>query len=49
MDFESIPEELEEAAMIDGATRFGAFSRVVLPLAAPGVLAAALYAFTQKG
>ena len=45
--FESIPEELEEAAMIDGATRFGAFTRVVLPLAAPGVLAAALYAFTQ--
>jgi multiple sugar transport system permease protein len=45
--FESIPEELEEAAMIDGATRFGAFSRIVLPLAAPGVLAAALYAFTQ--
>ena len=45
--FESIPEELEEAAMIDGATRFGAFWRVVLPLAAPGLLAAALYAFTQ--
>jgi multiple sugar transport system permease protein len=45
--FESIPEELEEAAMIDGATRFGAFYRIVLPLAAPGVLAAALYAFTQ--
>jgi multiple sugar transport system permease protein len=45
--FESIPEELEEAAMIDGATRFGAFWRVVLPLAAPGVLAAGLYAFTQ--
>ncbi|OGK83553.1 MAG: hypothetical protein A2X52_15810 [Candidatus Rokubacteria bacterium GWC2_70_16] len=45
--FESIPEELEEAAMIDGATRFGAFWRVVLPLSAPGVLAAALYAFTQ--
>jgi len=45
--FESIPEELEQAAMIDGATRFGAFWRVVLPLAAPGVLAAALYAFTQ--
>jgi ABC-type maltose transport system permease subunit len=37
--FESIPEELEEAAMIDGATRFGAFYRVVLPLSAPGVLA----------
>ena len=45
--FESIPEELDEAAMIDGATRFGAFYRVVLPLSAPGVLAAALYAFTQ--
>jgi multiple sugar transport system permease protein len=39
--FESIPEELEESAMIDGATRFGAFYRIVLPLAA------ALYAFTQ--
>jgi len=45
--FESIPLELEEAAMIDGATRFGAFRRVILPLAAPGVMAAALYAFTQ--
>ncbi len=33
--------------MIDGATRFGAFRRVILPLAAPGVLAGALYAFTQ--
>ena len=45
--FESIPEELEEAAMVDGTTRFGAFRRVVLPLSAPGVLAAGLYAFTQ--
>ena len=45
--FESIPVELEESAMIDGATRFGAFYRVVLPLSAPGVLAAGLYAFTQ--
>jgi multiple sugar transport system permease protein len=45
--FESIPEELEEAAMIDGATRFGAFYRVVLPLSMPGLLAAGLYAFTQ--
>jgi len=45
--FESIPEELEEAAMIDGATRFGAFYRIVLPLSMPGVLAAGLYAFTQ--
>lgn len=45
--FESIPEELEESAMIDGATRFGAFWRIVLPLSMPGVLAAGLYAFTQ--
>jgi len=45
--FGSIPEELEEAAMIDGATRFGAFRRIILPLAAPGVLAASLFAFTQ--
>src|SRR2546427_4838079 len=45
--FESIPIELEEAAMIDGSTRFGAFRRIILPLSAPGVLAAALYAFTQ--
>ena len=45
--FESIPVELEESAMIDGATRFGAFRRIILPLAAPGVLAAALFAFTQ--
>ena len=45
--FESIPVELEESAMIDGATRFGAFRRVILPLAAPGVLAASLFAFTQ--
>ena len=45
--FESIPIELEEAAMIDGSTRFGAFRRIILPLSAPGVLAASLYAFTQ--
>jgi ABC-type Fe3+ transport system permease subunit len=44
---DAVPAELEEAAMIDGATRFGAFRRIVLPLAAPGLLAAALYAFTQ--
>ncbi len=45
--FESIPVELEEAAMIDGATRFRAFRVIILPLAAPGLLAAGLYAFTQ--
>jgi multiple sugar transport system permease protein len=45
--FESIPVDLEEAALIDGATRWGAFWRIMVPLATPGVLAAALYAFTQ--
>jgi len=44
--FLNIPMELEEAAMVDGATRFQAMVRVVLPLATPGVAAASVYAFT---
>ena len=44
--FRSIPRDLEEAAMVDGATRLGAFTRVILPLTTPGILAAALFAFT---
>ena len=40
----SIPEELEHAARIDGATRFGAMVRVVLPLAAPGLATTAVLA-----
>jgi len=44
--FRSIPRELEEAALVDGATRVQAMLRVVLPLAAPGLLAAALFCFT---
>jgi len=44
--FRSIPRDLEEAAMVDGATRLGAFWRVILPLTTPGILAAALFAFT---
>jgi multiple sugar transport system permease protein len=43
--FISIPRELEEAAMVDGCTQFSAFVRVVLPNAAPGILATAAYAF----
>lgn len=43
--FQTIPRELEEAAMVDGCSRFGAMARVVLPLAAPGLSAAAIYAF----
>lgn len=44
--FRSIPPDLEDAAMVDGANRVEAFRRVILPLAAPGVLAAGLFAFT---
>ncbi len=45
--YRSIPEDLEDAAMIDGATRLGAFLRVTLPLAAPALLSVTLFAFTN--
>ena len=41
-----IPPELEEAALVDGATRVQAMIRIILPLAAPGVAAATIFAFT---
>lgn len=41
--FQSIPRELEEAARIDGASRWGAFLRVALPLARPGLAATAMF------
>ena len=44
--FRSIPIELEEAAMIDGASRFYIFWRIVLPLSAPALLSVTLFAFT---
>jgi len=44
----NIPVELEEAAMIDGCTRAGAFMRVVFPLCAPGLVATAIFAFIQS-
>lgn len=40
----NIPKELEESAMVDGCGRMGAFRRVVLPLLAPGLVAASIYA-----
>jgi arabinogalactan oligomer/maltooligosaccharide transport system permease protein len=43
--FEAIPVDLEEAAMVDGATRFGAFLRVVLPAARPAIAVTGLFAF----
>jgi multiple sugar transport system permease protein len=43
--FAGVPRELEEAAVVDGCTRLGAFVRVVLPNAAPGIVATYVYAF----
>lgn len=42
-----VPVELEEAAMVDGCSRTGAFFRVTLPLLAPGLVASAVYGFLQ--
>ena len=44
--FRTIPRELEECARIDGATRFGAMVRIIFPVAVPGILSAAIFAFT---
>jgi multiple sugar transport system permease protein len=43
--FRQMPAELEEAALVDGYGRWGAFWRVALPLALPGIVAAAVFAF----
>jgi multiple sugar transport system permease protein len=45
--FQSIPKDLENAAMIDGCTRVGALWHVVIPLTAPGVFTAAILAFVN--
>ncbi|MCI0689809.1 MAG: carbohydrate ABC transporter permease, partial [Sporichthyaceae bacterium] len=44
--FKSIPIELEECALIDGAGRIGVLVRIVLPLALPGILSAGIFGFT---
>jgi N,N'-diacetylchitobiose transport system permease protein len=41
----AIPKDLEEAAMVDGSTRLGAFIRILLPLVAPGLVATSVFAF----
>lgn len=46
--YRGIPEDLEEAAMIDGANRMTAFFRITLPLAMPALLAITLIAFTNS-
>ena len=43
--FEDIPRDLEEAALIDGCSRVGAFARIVLPLSLPGIVAATILSF----
>jgi multiple sugar transport system permease protein len=43
--FASVPVEIEESAMIDGATRLGALARITLPLALPGLVATTTFAF----
>jgi multiple sugar transport system permease protein len=46
--FQTIPEELEEAAMIDGCSRVGALLRVVMPLSGPGIVAVAAFTFLSS-
>lgn len=43
--FANIPKELEEAALVDGCTPFGAFRRVIVPLSLPGLIATGVYIF----
>lgn len=45
--FDAIPAELRESASVDGASDFGAFRRVMLPLAAPGIAAVAIFTAIQ--
>src|SRR5690349_2099440 len=44
--FRSIPYELEECALIDGASRWQILTRIILPLAVPGLISAGIFAFT---
>ncbi len=44
--FRTIPREIEECAMIDGSSRLGTLFKIVLPLALPGILSAAIFSFT---
>jgi multiple sugar transport system permease protein len=44
--FKAIPKDVEEAAMIDGCSRFGAFIRIVVPISLSGILTVAIFSFT---
>jgi len=46
--YDNIPPQLEQAARIDGASRFQAFLRVAMPLSSPGIIATAIYTFVQE-
>ncbi len=46
--FRTIPEELEDAARIDGCTRMGVLGRIILPLAGPGIVTAFIFGFTNS-
>jgi len=43
--FQSIPKDLDESAMVDGCSRFGAFRRVIIPVMWPGVITTGLFSF----
>lgn len=45
--YDNIPEELERAARIDGATRFQAFWKIIMPLSSPGIIATGIFTFIQ--
>jgi multiple sugar transport system permease protein len=44
--FKAIPQELEDAALMDGCSRFGAFLRVALPISVPGIATVAIFTFS---
>lgn len=45
--FDNVPDSLEEAAMVDGATRFGALWRVIVPVMTPGIIATFIFNFVN--
>jgi ABC-type glycerol-3-phosphate transport system permease component len=47
--FETLPRELEEAAMIDGCNRFQALTKVIIPLSGPGLVAVSAFSFLSSG
>jgi multiple sugar transport system permease protein len=44
--FKSVPQELEDAALIDGCSRFGALWRIVVPISVPGLLTVVIFTFS---